>query len=144
MSNLTLNEKKALNVLTIVFVLFILEYTLFDLRAISSSLEDFISILILGFAGIYIYAQPRARQKTKERLVGYFLAWLLVAGFIYLIIYFGCGFLFGFGLNPYNRSTSGILSNIVVFGGLIVLKEWIRNFVINKVDKKKLVFYGAA
>jgi len=144
MSNLTLNEKKAFYVLAIVFVLFILEYTLFDLRLISSTLEDFISVLILGSAAIYIYAQPRAKQKTKERFVGYFLVWLLTAAVIYLIIYFGCGFLFGFGKNPYDRSVSGILSNVLVFGGLIILKEWIRNFVINKADKKTLIFYGTA
>ena len=143
MSKLTSNEKKTLYVLIGVFILFLLEYTLFDLRVISSRLEDFLSVFILGLIGIYIYTQPRAMHKTKTRLVSYFMVWTLTAGFIYLLVYFGCGFVFGFGINPYKRSASGIIANTLIFGGLIILKEWIRNFVVNKPDKKKLVFFSA-
>ena len=60
MNNLTLNEKKAFYVLIGIFVLFVFEYTLFDLRVISSNLEDILSIFILGAIGIYVYTQPRA------------------------------------------------------------------------------------
>lgn len=144
MSNLTIDEKKAFYVLIGIFVLCIFEYTIFNLSIMSTKIEDFLSILILGSIGIYIYTQPRALQKVKERLIGYYMIWLLACGIIYLVIYFGCGFMFGFGKNPYNRNAVGILTNVLVFGGTIVLKEWIRNYVINKAGKRLLLVYGLA
>ena len=144
MNNLTINEKKALYVLAIVFVLCVFEYTLFTLEIISSNIEDFLTILILGAVAIYIYTQPRARYHTKDRLLGYYFVWLLVCGIVYIIIYFGCGFLFGFGKNPYRRDAVGRIKNILIFGSIIALKEWVRNFVVNKVGKKNLFLYSAA
>jgi len=144
MNNLTLNEKKAFYVLVGVFVLFVFEYTLFDLRVISSTIEDILSIFILGAIGMYVYSQPRAIQKTRNRLAGYYIAWLLVCAAIYLILYFGCGLMFGFGMSPYKRSIGGIITNVLIFGSIIVLKEWIRNFVINKSEKHLAIIFGAA
>lgn len=143
MNNLSINEKKSLFVLIVVSVLCLLEYTLFNLKVISSNIENFSTVLILGLLAVYIFIQPRANPKASKRLVGYYMVWMLACGVIYLFIYFGCGFLFGFGNNPYNRSTLGIISNILFFGGIIALKEWIRSFVINKVDKKLVFIYGA-
>ena len=142
MNIITDNEKKAIYVLLGVFVLCLFEYTIFDSKYISSSIEDFLTILILGGIGIYIFTQPRARFKSKDRLLGYFFVWLFVCGMIYLVIYFGCGFIFGFGKNPYKRDFWGIVSNIAVFGSIIILKEWVRNFVINKVERKHIAIYG--
>ncbi|MEX1377176.1 MAG: signal peptidase I [Eubacteriales bacterium] len=142
MNFLTSNEKKALYVLAGISVLAILEYTVFDFRIISSSIEDFLSLIVLGFIGIYILTQPKAHQKVKDRLVGYYAVWLLACAAIYLVIYFGCGFFFGFGRNPFDRSLTGILRNVFFFGGAIALKEWIRNFVINKAEKKTVLLYG--
>ena len=144
MNNLTINEKKSLYVLMGILGLCILEYTVFDLNIISSKIESFLTLLIFGLISIYIFTQPRAHQKTRDRLVGYYFVWLFVCGIIYLVIYFSCGFLFEFGRNPYKRDAIGILENVLMFGGIIVLKEWIRNFVINKADKKHMLFYGAA
>lgn len=144
MNNLTSNEKKAFYVLAVVFVLCVFEYTLFTIDIISSNVEDFLTILILGAVGIYIYTQPRARYHTKDRLLGYFLVWLFVCGIVYIVIYFGCGFLFGFGKNPYRRDAVGRVKNILVFGSIIVLKEWIRSFIVNKTGKKNLFLYSLA
>ena len=144
MNYLTSNEKKALYALLGISVLAILEYTVFDFRIISSNIEDFLTLVVLGFIGIYILTQPRAHQKVKDRLVGYYAVWLLACAVIYLFIFFGCGFFFGFGRNPYDRSITGILRNLFFFGGAIVLREWIRNFVINKAEKKTLLLYGMA
>lgn len=144
MNNLTGNEKKALYVLAVVFMLCVFEYTLFTIDIISSNIEDFLTILILGAVGIYIYTEPRARYHTKDRLLGYYLVWLFVCGVVYIVIYFGCGFLFGLGKNPYRQDAIGRIKNILIFGSIIALKEWIRNFVVNKVSKKHLFLYSIA
>lgn len=142
MNNLTNNEKKALYVLAVLFMLCIFEYTLFTIDIISSNVEDFLTILILGAVGIYIYTQPRARYHTKKRLLGYYFVWMLVCATVYIVIYFGLGFLFGFGKNPFRRDAIGRIKNILVFGSIIVLKEWVRNFIVNKVDKKNLFLFS--
>jgi len=142
MISLSNYEKKVMYVLAVIFVLCVFEYTLFTLDVISSNVEDFLTILILGAVSIYIYNQPRARYHTKDRLLGYYFIWLLVCGIVFVIIYFGCGFLFGFGNNPYRQDAIGRIKNLLIFGSIIVLKEWIRNFVVNKVDKKNLFLYA--
>jgi len=89
MISLSNYEKKAMYVLAVIFVLCVFEYTLFTLDVISSNVEDFLTILILGAVSIYIYNQPRARYHTKDRLLGYYFIWLLVCGIVFVIIYFG-------------------------------------------------------
>ncbi len=142
MSSIANNEKKTLYVLTGVFILCVLEYTFFRSKYISSRIEDFLTLLILGGTGVYIFFQPRARCHSKDRTLGFFFVWLFVCGLIYLVVYFGFGFLFGFGRNPYKRDFIGIARNILVFGGIIALKEWIRSFVINKATKKNVIMFG--
>jgi signal peptidase len=88
---------------------------------------------------IYVWKQPRIRFKGKLKLYKFILIWSAICGTIYMSIYFAGGFMDGIGASPYSRHVTGILSNILSFGSVLVMMEWVRSYIINRV-KKKYVF----
>ena len=63
---------------------------------------------------------------------------LLIVLIIYIICYFALGLIFGFQRTPYSKDFLSILSNLWIFGGIIVFQEFIRNAMI-KADKKSFL-----
>ena len=77
-------------------------------------------------------------KKYEKDIIFY----ILIATIIYFMLYFFVGFIDSFALNPYNRSISGFILNIWTFVSVIISKEYLRYYLINNCDKKKVYFLG--
>lgn len=97
-----------------------------------------LSWLILS---LYIWNKPRTRFKGKLRTYNHIILWSTICGLLYLALFFGVGFMDGIGKSPYARSIQGIIANVVCFGSVLVMMEWVRDYIINRVKKKYIMVF---
>jgi signal peptidase len=89
----------------------------------------------------FIWKRPRVRFKGKLKLYKFILLWSAICGIVYVSVYFAGGFVDGIGTSPYARSIKGILANILGFGSVLLMMEWVRNYIVNKVKREyKTIF----
>lgn len=79
-----------------------------------------------------------ANFKYKKEVSFY----VIVATLLYLIIYFGLGYIKGFAHNPYSVTLNGILLNLWTFVPTIIVTEYARFYMINNVGKKKILLWA--
>lgn len=91
---------------------------------------------------LYVWKQPRCRFKGKLKLYNFILLWSAICGIIYISVYFSGGFLDGIGASPYTKQIGGILTNVLCFGSVMAMMEWVRNYIINRVKKEYLIFFS--
>jgi len=90
----------------------------------------------------YVWKQPRARFKGKLKLYRFVLIWSAICGILYISAFFLGGFIDGIGKSPYDNSIKGIFLNLVCFGSVVVMMEWVRNYIINRVREKYIIPYS--
>lgn len=119
---------------------------IFELTGIStefgSSYTYIVKPLLWIFIGIITFFFFKndviANFKYKKEVNFY----VIVATLIYFIIYFGLGYVKGFAHNPYNRTLNGILLNLWTFIPVILVKEYVRFYMINNASKKKILLWA--
>ena len=72
-------------------------------------------------------------KKLKNQIIEY----TLIACLTYILVYLISGLFVTFGKNPYSRSLKGILTNLWIFGSIIVAREYIRYKLINNVYERE-------
>ena len=114
------------------------------LRWIRFSVEyqSIITLLFWVLIAIYTYLCEKPGLHSKLKYTEFYLLLMLVCAVLYLISYFVIGTIDGFGLNIYDTSFMGIVKNLLVLGTAVILKEWVRNFLINTVQRRFAVVFG--
>lgn len=92
-------------------------------------------VLLMFMIGIQKWV-PQKHGIGKMRYKSIMRVSAFNCGVGWLIVSIASGFLFGFGKNPYNRSLTGILFNIWIGGGALVVREYIRSYLINSFYKE--------
>lgn len=98
-------------------------------------------ILWIGLAFmVWYFPHIKANGYLKLRKTVYL--WALNFAVIYILICFMVGMLDALGKSPYNHSSTGILTNIVFVGSMLVGREFVRSYLINSFTKEEnyLVF----
>lgn len=91
-----------------------------------------------------VYSFGRVRANSRIKFKKYYVLWMAVAGTLYILLYFSSGFVDGFGRTLFDNSPKGIMQNIFFLGSVIVLKEVIRFYLINSVQKKFSLYFAIA
>lgn len=68
--------------------------------------------------------------------------YVLIATVVYFMSYFFIGYVNNFANNPYNRSITGLILNVWTFCVIVISKEYLRYYLINNCDKKRIYLYG--
>ena len=133
-----IKEKKAAILLFSILAYYLL------LRWIRFSVEyqSIITLLFWILISVYTFFYEKPRLHSKQKFTEFYLLIMLVCAVLYLISYFMIGTIDGFGLNIYDTSFIGIVKNLFVLGTAVILKEWVRNFLINSVQKRFAVVFG--
>jgi signal peptidase len=135
-------EYDALAFIIIIIILLICENTgLISILGSSVYLYYYKPIFWLLLA-CFIWKKPRTRFKGKLKLYKFILLWSAICGIVYISVYFAGGFLDGIGGSPYAKSIEGILTNVLSFGSVLVMMEWVRNYIINRVKKKYVILFS--
>lgn len=135
-------EYEALIFIIIILISLVLGITVLSpLMGSTNYLYYFKPLLWFGLS-FYIWKQPRCKFKGKLKLYKFILIWSAICGIIYISVFFSGGFLDGIGTSPYTKSIVGMLANILCFGSVMAMMEWVRNYIINRVKKKYVVLFG--
>ncbi len=131
-------EKRALLLLTAILAY----YLLLKWLQFSAEYQSIITALFWLLLAVYVYFSDKPSQHSKLKHVEFYILLMLVCSVLYLISYFLIGTTDGFGLNIYNTSFTGIVKNLLTLGAAVILKEWVRNYLINTVQKRFALLFG--
>ena len=104
--------------------------------------QSIITSLFWLLIATYTFFCEKPGLHSKLKFTEFYLLIMLVCAVLYLISYFLIGTIDGFGLNIYDTSFAGIVKNLLVLGSATILKEWVRNYLINSVQKRFVVVFG--
>lgn len=104
--------------------------------------QSIITSLFWLLLATYTFFCEKPGLHSKLKFTEFYLLIMLVCAVLYLISYFLIGTIDGFGLNIYDTSLGGIVKNLLVLGSATLLKEWVRNYLINSVQKRFAVVFG--
>lgn len=104
--------------------------------------QSIITSLFWLLIATYTFFCEKPGLHSKLKFTEFYLLIMLVCAVLYLISYFLIGTIDGFGLNIYDTSLAGIVKNLLVLGAATLLKEWVRNYLINSVQKRFAVVFG--
>ena len=90
-----------------------------------------------GLAIFIALRYPRLKTSSKLRQRDNINFRAMLYSVIYVLIWFGAGFVDGFGKSPYDLSFRGILINIITIGSMMVAHELIRNHLVRNLAKKE-------
>ena len=126
---MTASRKTALILLSLI--------NLFSLFKLFQYPGDYELLFWLAAAAPFFVFRRSYASVSKRKQDGIFLYTAVFTG-LYLIAWWGTGYIDGFGYSPYSRSPIGIIKNIGRFGGVIAAKEFARAFALKNRGKKNL------
>lgn len=138
MGNCFVKEKRV----SILLISILTYYLLLRWLRFSVEYQSIITTLFWLLIATYTFFCEKPNRHSKLKFEEFYLLLMLVCAVLYLISYFLIGTIDGFGLNIYDTSFQGIVKNLLVLGSAVILKEWVRNFLINSVQKKFAVAFG--
>ena len=107
-----------------------------------SSYSYVIKPIIWVFIGIITYfffnddVIPNLKYKKEVEF------YTIVTTLIYFVIYFGLGYIKGFAHNPYDYTLKGVLNNLWVFVPVVIVKEYVRYYMINNTGTKNILLHA--
>jgi signal peptidase len=93
--------------------------------------------ILWGLLSWAILVLPRYRSAGGLRLKAIIIRLALVIGFFQLTLYVIGGLFSGFGRSPYSFTPTGILTNLLFVGSMLVGMELSRAWLINRLGKKR-------
>ncbi len=134
-------EYEALGIILIIVLSMVLGYQVLPLLIGSTGYLFVFKPLFWFGLSLYIWKKPRCKFKGKLKLYNFILMWSTICAIFYIFVFFSGGFLDGIGASPYAKNIQGIIINVFSFGSVIVMMEWVRNYLINRVKKEYLITF---
>lgn len=136
--------KKNINIIVLCLIILssiILEATKLSL-VFGSSYTYIIKPLIWLFIGVvtFVFFKNGIIANNKYKSEVNFI--VLVATMIYFLIYFILGYINGFAHNPYDTTLRGIIINLWSFLPMLIIREYVRYYMINNCDQKKILWWA--
>lgn len=94
--------------------------------------------ILIGIASFIFFKNNYMISKKYKKQVDFCV---VVATLIYFFVYFIFGYAKGFAYSPYDRSLNGILTNIWSLVPVIVVKEYLRCYMITNCGNKKIFLW---
>lgn len=123
----------------IIYLIIILIYAILSQMIFSGYGQKFTNIInpifwIVSAIIMYVTIAPQMVNKRNEKKV---FQYAIVAGLIYIIVYFLSGLFVTFGRSPYSNTIIGIITNFWVTGIPIIGREFTRYKIIGATRKKE-------
>lgn len=96
--------------------------------------------------GLLVWMFPAFRQVGKLKTRGSLYFWSFNFAFIMIVVQVLAGLVDGLGKSPYDHSVTGMLSNILIVGSVLVGRELARHYLVNSITREESyrVFFGVA
>ena len=131
------------NIKLIILALIILSSIVLEATKISmklgSSYAYVLKPMIWIFIGIitFVFFKNEKIVNNKYKKEVNFV--VVVTTLIYFLIYFVLGYIKGFANNPYDSSQRGIITNLWTFLPMLIVREYVRYYMINNCDQKRIL-----
>lgn len=133
------------NIKLLILALIILSSILLETTKISmklgSSYAYVLKPMIWIFIGIitFVFFKNEKIVNNKYKKEVNFV--VVVTTLIYFLIYFVLGYIKGFANNPYDCSLKGIITNLWTFLPMLIVREYVRYYMINNCDQKRILWW---
>ncbi len=131
------NKKATVTMIAIIFA-----YGLLSQFVLSTKINTIYTYIINPIIWIaiaiflrYVLGKQYETKKLKKEIITY----SFIAVLAYIITYLISGLFITFGKNPYSRTLIGVVTNIWIFGTVIIAREYIRYRLINNSYEKEKV-----
>lgn len=94
--------------------------------------------IFIGIIVVVFFKNERNINCKYKREVNFAV---LASSLVYFLIYFVLGYIKGFANNPYDISLKGIMLNLWTFVPILVVREYIRYYMINNCDQKRVLLW---
>jgi len=96
--------------------------------------------------GSFVWLFPAVRSVGKLKMRGSLYFWSFCFAFIMIVVQVLAGLIDGLGKSPYDHSLTGMLSNILIVGSVLVGRELARHYLVNSITREESyrVFIGVA
>ena len=133
--------KKSIKLLILALIILssiILEVTKVSL-ILGSSYAYVVKPMIWIFIGIisFVFFKNDKLINNKYKKDVFFI--VSVTTLLYFLLYFFLGYIKGFANNPYDTSFKGIITNLWVLLPMLIVKEYVRYYMINNCNQKKVL-----
>lgn len=133
------------NIKPIILSLLVFSSTLLEVTKTSikygSSYTYVIKPVIWIFIGIIAFTFFKNEIKVNYKYKREVNFDVLVSSLIYFLTYFVLGYVKGFANNPYDISLKGILLNLWTFVPILIVREYIRYYMINNCNQKRVLLW---
>lgn len=94
--------------------------------------------IFLGIITFVFFKNEVIVNKKYKKDVNFII---IIATLVYFLLYFVLGYANGFAHNPYDKSIKGIFTNLWSFIPMLVVREYVRYYMINNCNKKKILWW---
>lgn len=119
----------------------ILEITGYSVR-LGSSYVYVLKPLMWLFIGVVAFIFFRNEIITNKKYKKEVEFCVVITALVYFLIYFILGYIKGFAHNPYDQTFSGILTNLWSFIPAVIIREYVRYYMINNCGKKNILLWA--
>lgn len=119
----------------------ILEITGYSVR-LGSSYVYVLKPLMWLFIGVVAFIFFRNEIITNKKYKKEVEFCVVITALLYFLIYFILGYIKGFAHNPYDQTFSGILTNLWSFIPAVIIREYVRYYMINNCGKKNILLWA--
>ncbi len=127
----------------IILSLIILSSITFEVIGMSTSFGSFYSYILkpliwifIGIITYFFFRNVIPNLKHKKEV----LFCVVVTTLVYFSLYYCLGYVKGFAHNPYNTTIKGILLNLWTYIPIVLVKEYVRYYMVNNVGTRKVLF----
>lgn len=94
--------------------------------------------IFIGIIAVVFFKNEKSVNCKYKREVNFAV---LVSSLVYFLTYFILGYIKGFANNPYDISLKGIMLNLWTFVPILVVREYIRYYMINNCNQKRVLLW---
>lgn len=123
-------------VLGFIFFIYLLDNPfLFDTVGIGRSFNSLLKPLLWMGLALMIWRYPAVRPVGKLKTRGSLNFWAFTLAVIIIAIQFLAGLIDGLGKSPYDHSLTGMMSNTLMIGTVLVGRELARSYLVNSLTR---------
>lgn len=133
------------NLKLIILILLILSYLILESLGMATKFGSSYAYVIkpmfwifIGVATFVFFKNDVIVNKKYKKDVNFIV---VIATLVYFILYFALGYAKGFAHNPYDSSVKGILTNLWTFIPMLIVREYVRYYMINNCNKKQILWW---
>lgn len=131
------SKLRYLSVLILILFVYLLDNPAWQIEALNKYYYSLLKPLLWCGIALIIWFFPAVRPISKLRTRGSLNFWAFNLAVIMIVVQFVAGLIDGLGKSPYSHSLTGIASNLLLVGTVLIGREMARNYLVNSITRSE-------